>query len=88
MAREQIPLAAAPEFVRHEMLDEGRRLVDAARSEGLTLRLLGGLAVREHCRTVEFCERDYSYLDMVAPAKQARRLVALFAGFGYAENSR
>ena len=68
------------------MLDEGLRLVDAARSEGLTLRLLGGLAVREHCSTFELCERDYSDLDMIAPAKQARRLVALFAGFGYAEN--
>ena len=68
------------------MLDEGRRLVDAARAEGLTLRLLGGLAVREHCRTAKLCERDYSDLDMVAPAKQSRRLAALFAGFGYAEN--
>lgn len=68
------------------MLDEGRRLVDAARSEGLTLRMLGGLAVREHCRTLELCERHYSDLDMVAPAKQVRRLVALFSGFGYAEN--
>ena len=68
------------------MLDEGRRLVNVARSEGLTLRLLGGLAVREHCRALELCERDYSDLDMVAPAKQARRLAALFAGFGYAEN--
>ena len=68
------------------MLDEGRRLVDAARSEGLTLRLLGGLAVREHCRSAELCERDHSDLDMVAPAKQARRLAGLFAKFGYAEN--
>ena len=72
--------------VGSDMLDEGRRLVDAARSEGLTLRLLGGLAVREHCRTHELCERDYSDLDMVAPAKQARRRAAVFAGFGYAEN--
>jgi hypothetical protein len=68
------------------MLDEGGRLVDAARSEGLTLRLLGGQAVREHCRTHVLCERDYSDLDMVARAKQARPLVALFARFGYAEN--
>jgi len=68
------------------MLDEGRKLVDAARAEGLTLRLLGGLAVREHCRTFELCERDYSDLDMVAPSRHARRLVALFARFGYAEN--
>ena len=35
---------------------------------------------------LELCERDYSDLDMVAPPRQARRLVALFAGFGYAEN--
>jgi hypothetical protein len=86
MASEATPTQAEGERVQHEMLDEGRRLVDAARAEGLTLRLLGGLAVREHCRTFEVCERDYSDLDMVAPAKQARRLVALFARFGYAEN--
>jgi hypothetical protein len=86
MASEPTRSAAASARVQHEMLDEGRRLVDAARSEGLTLRIFGGLAVREHCRTVELCERDYSDLDMVAPAKQARHLVALFAGFGYAEN--
>jgi hypothetical protein len=68
------------------MWDEGRQLVDAARSQGFTLRLLGGLGVREHCRSFELCERDYSDLDMVAPAKQARRLAALFRGFGYVEN--
>ena len=91
--RQQDGMASAPrsvvpteQRVRHEMLDEGHRLVDAARSEGLTLRLLGGLAVREHCSSLELCERDYSDLDMVVPAKQARRLASLFAGFGYAEN--
>ena len=64
----------------------GRRMARGARSEGPTLRLLGGLAVREHCRSVELCERDYSDLDMVALARQARQLVALFARSGYAEN--
>jgi hypothetical protein len=86
MASESTPAAPAGERIRLEMLDEGRRLVDAARSAGLALRLLGGLAVREHCRSVELCERDYSDLDMVARAKQARELVTLFAGFGYTEN--
>jgi hypothetical protein len=82
------PTSAAPdtESVRHDMADEARRLIDGARSQGLTLRLLGGLGVREHCRTLELCARDYSDLDMVAPAKQGRRLSALFKGFGYAEN--
>ena len=86
MGIEPTAAALAGERVRHDMLDEGRRLVDAARSKGLTLRLLGGLAVREHCRSAELCERDHSDLDMVAPAKHARRLVPVFAGFGYAEN--
>ena len=67
MANEAIPAAPTTWGVRDEMLDEGRRIVDAARSEGLTLRLLGGLAVREHCRDAELCERDYSDLDMVGP---------------------
>jgi hypothetical protein len=86
MADDPKPASPAAEHIRHEMLDEGRRLVDAARGAGLTLRLLGGLAVREHCRTAKLCERDYSDLDMVAPTRQARRLVELFAGLGYAEN--
>ena len=76
----------ATERVRHDMAEEARRLIDAARSEGLTLRLLGGLGVREHCHSLELCARDYSDLDMVAPAKQARRLAELFKRFGYAEN--
>jgi hypothetical protein len=82
------PTSAAPgtESVRHDMADEARRLIDTARSEGLILRLLGGLGVREHCRTFELCDRDYSDLDMVARAKQARRLAALFNGSGYVEN--
>jgi len=82
---DEAPVTAA-EDDRREMLAEGRRLVDAARAEGLTLRLLGGLAVREHCRDFELCERDYSDLDMVAYARQVRPLVALFARHGYAEN--
>jgi hypothetical protein len=86
MANEPTAVASAAQRVRHEMLDEGLRLVDAARSEGIILRLLGGLAVREHCRSLGLCERDYSDLDMVALVRQARPLAALFAGFGYAEN--
>ncbi len=86
MASQTTSAPVAGERVRNEMLDEGRRLVDAARADGLTLRLLGGLAVREHCRTHELCERDYSDLDMVALAKQSHRLPAVFAGFGYTED--
>ena len=71
---------------RLAMRDEARALIDEARAEGLTLRLLGGLGVREHCRDLELCARDYSDLDMVAPAAEVRRLPAVLARFGYAEN--
>jgi hypothetical protein len=87
MADDPTSATSEAEHIRHEMLDEGRRLVDAARSAGLTLRLLGGLAVREHCLTTDLCARDYSDLDMVAPARQARLLVELLASLGYAENN-
>jgi hypothetical protein len=86
MSGQPTSAAVTGELVPREMLDEGRRLVEAARAAGVTLRMLGGLAVREHCRTHELCERDYSDLDMVARARQARRLPAVFAGFGFAEN--
>ena len=79
--------AAAPERQpRRAMHDEARELIDAADADGLTLRLLGGLAVRRHCRTAELCARDYSDLDMVGRAREARRLPTVFAGFGYRED--
>lgn len=51
--------------VRHDMRHEARRIIDAAREHGMVLRLLGGLAVREHCTALEFCERDHADLDMI-----------------------
>jgi len=68
------------------MHDEARELIDAAGAAGLTLRLLGGIAVREHCRTAELCARDYSDLDMVGRTREARRLPAVFTRSGYRED--
>jgi hypothetical protein len=70
---------------RVEMAAEGRRIVDAARERGLTLRLLGGLAVRDHCEALEFCGRDHSDLDMVGLAREVGRLAGLFEALGYRE---
>ncbi len=68
------------------MHDEARAVIDAARAEGMTMRLLGGLGVREHCRDLELCARDYSDIDMVARASESRRLPTVFARFGYHED--
>lgn len=70
---------------RAQMAAEGRRLVDAARERGLTLRLIGGLAVRDHCEELAFCGRDHSDLDMVGLARETAGLVGLFEALGYRE---
>jgi len=70
---------------RVEMAAEGRRIVDAARERGLTLRLIGGLAVRDHCEKLAFCGRDHSDLDMVGLAHEVVGLVGLFEALGYRE---
>ncbi|MCX6374189.1 MAG: hypothetical protein NTX16_14170 [Actinobacteria bacterium] len=70
---------------RAEMAAEGRRIVDAARERGLTLRLIGGLAVRDHCEELAFCGRDHSDLDMVGMAREIGGIVSLFEALGYRE---
>lgn len=68
------------------MAAEGKRLVDAARERGLTLRLIGGLAVRDHCEVLEFCSRDHSDLDMVGRSSSIVAMVEFFAAHDYAED--
>jgi hypothetical protein len=67
---------------RAQMAAEGRRIVDAARSRGLTLRLIGGLAVRDHCEELAFRGRDHSDLNMVGLAHEVVGLVGLFEALG------
>ena len=87
MADEVTARVATEGRVRHEMLDEGRRLVDAARAEGLTLRLLGGLAVREHCRSRRAVRARLHRPRHGRPGHaDSRRLTAIFREFGYTEN--
>lgn len=71
-----------------ELPEEAKRIVDAARSEGVLLRLMGGLAVRMHCTSLEFCERPYSDIDLVGLSSQAARIDDLFSRLGYVPDSR
>jgi hypothetical protein len=86
MTGRQTAAAEKPHDPTREMMDEARQLVDVARRQGVTLRLIGGFAVLEHCRSAEFCERDHSDLDMVAPSRQVRELGALMGQLGFVEN--
>ena len=71
---------------RQDMIDEARRIIDAARSRGIVLRLFGGLAVRAHCELLYVCERDYSDIDLIGLRKQSRDIPGLFAELGFKEN--
>jgi hypothetical protein len=72
--------------MRDAMVDEARRIVDAARERGVVLRLYGGLAVRAHCDVIAFCERDYSDVDMIGLRAQRKDIVLLFRALGFTEN--
>jgi len=66
---------------------DARRIVDGARRRGVTLRLLGGLAIRQHCQALPFCERPYSDIDVIGLKAQRAKIQTTFAELGYAPNS-
>ena len=68
------------------MLDEARALIDEARAHGVALRLVGGLAVRAHCREPAFCERPCRDIDLVARRRAARTVGGLLTAAGWTEN--
>jgi len=77
-------------------IGESRRIVDDAKKEGLTLRILGGLAIAMHCQNEsDFAKRlnrtgtgvvegqEYSDIDFVAYRKQRDKLKNFFSKIGY-----
>jgi hypothetical protein len=69
---------------------EGVALVEAMASRGLTLRLLGGAGVFEHCPGVlrHGPYRELGDLDTITTGGDARRLSAALAEHGYAPEER
>lgn len=68
--------------------DEALRVVQAAQQQGITLRLLGGLAVRLHCESANHrsLARKYPDIDFATPQKRASQIEKLFAELGYTPN--
>ena len=69
-----------------KVMAEAMAIIDAAREQGVQLRLTGGLAVRRYCMDLEFMDREYSDIDVVGLSSQFKDLHPVFAGLGYAEN--
>lgn len=64
---------------------EARRLADAIVASGAPLRLMGGLAVWLRCDTARRTPyaRAYGDIDVVAPARDRRRVAAFLESAGY-----
>jgi hypothetical protein len=71
---------------REGLIAEAKGIIDAARGRGITLRLVGGLAVRFHCKSLDFCERDHGDIDLVGHRRDANHIASLFADLGFAED--
>jgi Fic family protein len=68
------------------LMAEAMDTIDAARAQGVQLRLTGGLAVRRYCTDLDFMDREYSDIDFVGVADQKKEIHAVFESLGYTEN--
>jgi hypothetical protein len=70
--------------IRTDIVDEARRVLDAAQRQGTTLALLGGIAVRLHASDVPpSLGRDYKDIDFAVPKGSGRPAGDLLEALGY-----
>ena len=70
-----------------DLHEEALRLIEGARQEGITMRLLGGLAIHHHCHTIpDPLQRNYEDLDVIVRKRDRRKLAAFFQRMGYEPN--
>lgn len=73
-----------------DIYEETKRILDVAEERGITLRLLGGMAIRFRCRSAlaDTLTRKYVDIDLVGHAKQSKQIKALFTDLGYSPRNR
>lgn len=70
--------------------DEARRLIRAASEKGVSLRLIGGVAVALRCPSARErgLRRTYADIDFVGHEKQSKAIASLFTAMGYRPRTR
>ena len=68
------------------LMAEAMDTIDAARAQGVQLRLTGGLAVRRYCTDLDFMDREYSDIDFIGPGDQKKEIHDVFESLDYTEN--
>jgi Uncharacterised nucleotidyltransferase len=73
-----------------DIVAEATRILDAARAQGVLVRLIGGIAVHLRSGTAVPAplQRTYGDIDLVAERGSARKVVSLLEGLGYAADRR
>jgi hypothetical protein len=76
--------------IRPDIVDEARRLVAAAATADVVLRVLGGVAVELHGDGAVHASlaRPYQDIDLVTTRKHGRAVARLLAELGYEANTR
>ena len=71
--------------IHDDIADEARRIVEAGQAQGVTLRLLGGLAVRlrSPSATHRTLARVYPDIDLATPARRSHMVEKLLTDLGY-----
>jgi hypothetical protein len=82
----RIPLAKYGN-AHSDFLEEVHRIMDAAKAEGVLLRLLGALAFHIHCPKFSYMQgmlgRTFSDIDFASYRKESSRITELFTELGY-----
>jgi hypothetical protein len=71
----------------HEaLISKAKSIIKIAAKEGVILRLIGGLAIRNHCEIIYFCDRPYGDIDFVGLKGQENKIRAVFEALGWQED--
>lgn len=77
--------------IRSSFLEEAERIMHAARSESVLLRLVGAVAFRMHCPKFAYMQdllgRALTDIDFASYSNQSSRISRLFAILGYQEDT-
>ena len=77
---------------RPDFLQETYRIVDAAKTEGVLLRLLGAMAFHIHCPKFSYIQeilgRSFTDIDFASYRKESSRINKLFSDLGYQNDQR
>jgi hypothetical protein len=86
-----IGMAEQSDERRREFETEALRIIQAATSQGITLRLLGSISFQFQCPTYAYIQKDlgrsYTDIDYAGYSSQASQIVPLFTSLGYYEDA-